>query len=74
MCVKSLKKKKSFRELPDSAMWWIYSLKSLPVPQPNSYSLFLHLHIPQSLNLESALYFKRQGGLYVVSKATFNFN
>ena len=31
-----------------------------PAPQPNNYPLFLQLHNPQSLTLESAFYFIRQ--------------
>ena len=43
--------------------------KLLTVPQPNSYSLLPRLHISQSLTLESAVYFKRQGrrDLHMVS-------
>ena len=49
---------------------WVIQLRGgFIVPQPNSYSLFLHLHISQSLTLEAVLYFKRQGhsGLYLAS-------
>ena len=51
--------------LRELGIWWfcyvaeLYS-KLLPAPQPNSYPLFLQLHNPQSLTLESAFYFKRQ--------------
>ena len=70
MCVRPLSV--SFREL-----WiqWFCSVadlqsKLLPVPPPNSYFLFLHLHISQPLTLESEFYFKTQGhrGLYTVSE------
>ena len=49
---------------------WVIQLHGgFIVPQPNSYSLFLHLHISQSVTLEAVLYFKRQGhrGLYMAS-------
>ena len=49
--------------------WVIQLCGGFIVPQPNSYSLFLHLHSSQSVTLEAVLYFKRQGhrGLYMAS-------
>ena len=60
MCLRPLSL--SFRELgvPWSCCVADLQSKLLPVPQPNS-SLFPHLHISQSLTLELAFYFKRQG-------------
>jgi len=50
-------------------MWQNYSLNYYQFPRPTAI-LFPRLHIYQSLTLESALYFKRQGhrALYTVSK------
>ena len=58
ICVRPLSvsfKNSEFHHVAD-----LYS-QLLPVPPPNSPSLFLHLHISQSFTLESAFYYKRQG-------------